>query len=65
MAPNEIVEQMTRSEELSRDIRQRDEQIKRLQEELREYIYAEKALIAAGIVPEGKVNEAHELVRRI
>ena len=62
---NDIIKDMTRSEELAAEIRQKDEQIKQLQEELREYIYAEKALIAANIVLEGKVHEAHELVRKI
>lgn len=44
-------------------IRQRDEQIKRLRDELQEYIRAEEVMIAAGIVSKTKVEQAHEIVR--
>lgn len=45
------------------EIRQRDEQIKRLQAELHEYIKAEEVMIAAGLISKQKVEQAHEIVR--
>jgi hypothetical protein len=60
---NSIVQDMTRSEELSKQLRDRDEHIKRLTAEVREYINAEKVLIAAGLVSEEKVKQAHDIVQ--
>lgn len=44
-------------------IRQLEEQLKRRDRELLEYIRAEKVLVAAGHVTQGKVDQAHEIVR--
>lgn len=40
-------------------------QLKRLTEELMEYINVEKVLIAAGKVSEATVRQAHELVQNL
>lgn len=58
-----IVEGMTRSEELAKQIRDKDDHIKRLQTEVREYIRAEEVMIAAGLISKEKVEQAHEIVR--
>jgi len=42
------------------DLEQRD---KRITAELREFIKAEEVMIAAGIVTEKKVKQAHEIVQ--
>jgi uncharacterized protein YacL (UPF0231 family) len=60
---NEIIREMTKAEQDAQTIRQRDEQIKRLQAELREYIKAEEVMIAAGLVSKQKVEQAHDIVR--
>ena len=38
-------------------------QIKRLEKEVTEYINTEKVLIAAGLVTEDKVKQAHDIVQ--
>ncbi len=63
MKPESIVTQMTKAEEQAQAIRQKDEQIKRLRSELREYVRVEEVLIAARLVNESKVKQAHELVQ--
>ena len=60
---NAIVNEMTKAEADAQTIRQRDEQIKRLQSELQEYFRAEQVMIAAGIVTKTKVDQAHDIVR--
>jgi hypothetical protein len=59
----DVVTEMTKAETDAQTIRQRDEQIKRLTREVREYIRAEQVMIAAGIVSKEKVDQAHEIVR--
>jgi uncharacterized protein YacL (UPF0231 family) len=63
MKPESIVKDLTRAEQDAQTIRQRDEQIKRLQAELHEYIKAEEVMIAAGLISKTKVEQAHEIVR--
>ena len=60
-----IVKDLTRAEQDAQTIRQRDEQIKRLEADLREYLLAEKVMIAAGKVSEATVRQAHEIVQNI
>jgi hypothetical protein len=64
MKPESIVKDLTRAEQDAQTIRQRDEQIKRLQADLREYIDAEAVMIAAGLIAKSKVDQAHEIVRK-
>jgi hypothetical protein len=64
MKPESIVKDLTRAEQDAQTIRQRDEQIKRLQADLREYIDAEAVMIAAGLIAKAKVDQAHEIVRK-
>ena len=64
MKPESIVKDLTRAEQDAQTIRQRDEQIKRLQADLREYIDAEAVMVAAGLISKGKVDQAHEIVRK-
>ena len=42
-----------------------DEKMERIQRELMEFIRAEQVMIAAGIVSEAKVKQAHEIVRNL
>ncbi len=51
-------------QEYQLELLQRDEQIKRLHGELMEYINSEKVMIAAGLISELKVRQAHEIVGR-
>jgi hypothetical protein len=60
---DKIAQEMTKAEQDAQNIRQRDEQIKRLQKELHEYIKAEDVLIAAGLIAKAKVEQAHDIVR--
>ena len=60
-----LVENMTRAEKDAQTIRQRDEQIQRLQKELQEYIRVQEVLIAARVVGEERFRQAHELVQTI
>lgn len=41
------------------------DEIRRLRDELQEYITAEKVMIAAGKVSQATVEQAHELVRNL
>jgi len=43
--------------------RKLQEQLERMRKELTEYIRAEQVMIAAGVVSEAKVAQAHEIVR--
>ena len=61
--PNFVVAKMTKAEDDAQKIRQLEEQIKRRDTELREYIRAEEVMIAAGIVSKQKVEQAHDIVR--
>lgn len=63
-AQEQIISSMTRAEQDTQSIRQRDEQIKRLTAEVREYIAAEHVLVAAGLISEDKVKQAHEIVQK-
>jgi ParB-like chromosome segregation protein Spo0J len=44
-------------------IRQLEENLKRRDTELTEYVRAEKVLVAAGHVTQAKIDQAHEIVR--
>jgi ParB-like chromosome segregation protein Spo0J len=44
-------------------IRQLEENLKRRESELLEYVRAEKVLVAAGHVTQTKIGQAHEIVR--
>ena len=57
------IEEMTRAEIDANHISELQTQMKRLRDELREYIRAEEVMIAAGIVTKQKVEQAHEIVR--
>ena len=63
MNESAIISSLTKAEQDAQTIRQRDEQIKRLQAELDEYIKVEKIMIAARLINEQKFLEAHDLVR--
>lgn len=50
-------------EDLKKKIAALEERDKRLTAELREFIKAEEVMIAAGLVTEQKVKQAHEIVQ--
>jgi hypothetical protein len=54
---------VTKAESDAQKIRQLEEQLKRRDAELLEYIRAEEVLIAAGAVSKQKVEQAHDIVR--
>jgi hypothetical protein len=63
--PESIVKEMTRAETDAQQIRQLQENLKRVREDLQEYITAEKVMIAAGKVSEATVRSAHEIVSNL
>ena len=65
MKPESIVKEMTRAEADAQQIRQLQENLKRVREDLQEYITAEKVMIAAGKVSEATVRSAHEIVSNL
>ena len=58
-----IINELTRAERDAQKIRQLEGQIKGLQINIREYVNAERVLIAAGIVSQEKIDQAHDIVR--
>jgi hypothetical protein len=51
-------------EDLKKRIAALEQRDKRVTAELREFINAENVLIAAGLVSEAKVKQAHEIVQK-
>ncbi len=54
---------MDRNQELQRELQQRDEQIKRLRDELTQCYSVEKVIVAAGLLPSEKFEQAREIVQ--
>lgn len=52
-------------EELKAKVSNLQDQNARQLKELREYIAAEEVLVAAGLVDKSKIEQAHELVRKL
>jgi hypothetical protein len=44
-------------------IKELEDQVNRLSKEVRKYIHAERVMVAAGLVSEDKVKQAHEIVQ--
>jgi hypothetical protein len=62
---NELVDKMAKAETDAQRIRQLEEALKRARKDLDEYLATEEVLVASGLVSKSKVEQAHELVRKV
>lgn len=58
-----VIRELNLADQQAERIKDLEEQCKRQQRELLEYIRAEQVMIAAGIVTEQKAKQAHDIVR--
>lgn len=59
----QVLRDMERENQPEQQLKRADAEIARLRKELDEYVKAEQIMIAAGLISEVKVGQAHEIVR--